>query len=157
MKTLYTLIGYRDDWVDTCRGCVMERFGSMSHFGQYDSIDKVIEFYAQHMVEYDDADSLKNGGSMNFTLMIDQYIVWDNLGDEGSVMYDLDEEWDEFEELIENRRCNLAELAKDRIAELKRDRNSKNKALAELERKKAAEERRKEEMAEFERLSKLYS
>ena len=161
MKTIYTLIGYRDDWVDTCRGCVMESFGAMSHFGQYDNIDKVIEFYAQHMVKFDNEERLKNGGPMDFVLMVNQFIAWTSGGavlyDDGSVIFDLDEEWDEFEDLESSVSINLLELAKDRIVELTVDRDSKNKALEELGRKKKEEEKRKKEMVEYERLSKIYS
>lgn len=161
MKTIYTLIGYRDDWVDTCRGCVMQRFGSMSHFGQYDNIDKVIEFYAQHMVNYDDKERLQNGGSMDFILMVNQLVAWSSGGsvlyDDGSLLFDNDEEWEEFEDLGSSVSINLAELSKDRIAELKADRDSKNKALEQLERKKKAEAKRREELAELKRLSEKYS
>jgi hypothetical protein len=161
MKTILTLIGYREDWVDTCRGCHMQSFGSLSHFGQYNNIDEVIEFYAHHMVKFDDADRLNTGGSMDFLLMVDQIVVWRSngccLNDDGTLIFDLDEEWDEFEALRDDKYVNLHKLAKDRIAELKKDRDSKNKALEELERKKKAEAKRKEEMAEYKRLHRLYS
>lgn len=160
MKTIYTLIGYRENWVDTCRGCVMDRFSSMSHFGQYNNIDKVIEFYAQHMVEFDNKNRLINGGPMDFVLMVNQFVAWTSGGsvlyDDGSMIFN-DDEWEELEELSEGAGVNLAELAKDRIDELKLDRDSKNKALEELERKKKAEENRREELAEYKRLSKIYS
>lgn len=162
MKTIFTLIGYRPYWVDTCRGCVMERFDSMSYFAQYSNLDNIIEDYAKHMVEYDDEDKYNNGGTMDFILMVDQYVVWKTNGsdlyDEGCLSFDNDADWDTWEEAQNNLGIvyDLAVLAKDRIAELKADRNSKNKALVDAAKKREEEQKRKSELAELERLKKKY-
>jgi hypothetical protein len=44
MKTVYTVLAYKEDNVDTCRGCVMDRWGSDFQYGVFDTIEEAAQF-----------------------------------------------------------------------------------------------------------------
>lgn len=47
MADTITIIAYRSDGIDTCRGCVMERFSSEFDMGIFDDIKPAAVYYAK--------------------------------------------------------------------------------------------------------------
>lgn len=123
----------------------------MFHFGQYNKLEDVIAFYADHMVKYTNEDRLNSGGAMSFILLADGYVAWrspyHSLYDEGTMQFSHEVDWDEWEEKNEQAYLDLDELAKVSILELKAAKDTKYKAELEKAKKEQEEEDRKYELA----------
>ena len=109
MKDVYTLIGYRENYSTSCRGCVMNRYDSLFEVKQFITLDEVIEAYTNGKVIEGFYD-YEYPNPMDYCLMLNGVVVFDELYVDKLILDDEDE-W----ELVDNMRVDLSGLAEASI------------------------------------------
>lgn len=127
---IFTLIAYRPNGIDTCRGCVMDRSDSDLDIRSYDSIEEV----ATSIFEYNEIsrNSDREYCEYDLTVLINGYQRYETSDDsEGERIHNLFEMIDEYENIAKEKDKKKKEEAA-RLLEIKlkeeRDRNAKLKA-----------------------------
>jgi hypothetical protein len=148
--TTYTVLAYREDAVDTCRGCVMDRSSSAFEVKCFQSNDEAIKYWAEK--RYADTTSERHLASWELTLLVDG-LDRDSWWDVNSQAYDaglVDEPaFYGMDSLSEPYLQELRVEAAERVRIVSEEKAAK---AAEARRVAAIEEGRKE-LAEFTRLS----
>ncbi len=141
--TTYTVVAYRPDGVDTCRGCVMNRSSSDFELRCFQDLQAAAQWQADKLM---DSPSGREYCSWEFTLLVDGLDAdswWQLHGDS-----DLEEPpFDQYRKLVdkawavrkkaEEEKARLAQEVAEREAALKRERDAQAKEArerAELER-----------------------
>lgn len=145
MFKFLTLITYREDGVDTCRGCVMDRSSSDFSLNVFTDIESLVQHWAKHRWNLPEG---REFCETEYTLLID--------GAEPYTCHDLEFEHEELRRQISKR---LDEVLDDmnrahqaHQAELEQQLRTK----AALEAQAAARRKEEQERLELVRLQKLY-
>jgi len=145
MKDKYTLIGYRENYSNSCRGCEMERYSSAFDVSQYETLEEVIEAYAK---EKGVEEGYDHAGPMDFVLLKNGNIIFDEAWMATKVYSEEEEE--------EEESIDLGELAKGRIEELKQGTLAEAKRKAEKERAKKEANKKAADLARLAELKAQY-
>lgn len=135
--TTYTVVAYRPDGVDTCRGCVMDRSSSDFELRCFQDLTEAARWQADKLM---DSPSGREYCSWEFTLLVD------GMDDNGwwEVYGDSDREeppFDQYRRLVDEawaarkkakeEQARLAQEAAEREAALKRERDAQAKEARE--------------------------
>ena len=87
----YTLIEYTSSGVDTCRGCVMDRWGSDFYISYFDEREELINYYAKKKVE--ETTRERNTGHIEFTVLINGHNEYNCIWNDDLMAYELEDEF----------------------------------------------------------------
>ena len=145
MFKFLTLITYREDGVDTCRGCVMDRSSSDFSLNVFTDIESLVQHWAKHRWNLPEG---REFCETEYTLLID--------GADPYTPHELEFEHEELRSQISKRLDEVLDdmnrVHKAHQAELEQQR----KAKAALEAQAAARRKEEQERLELVRLQKLY-
>lgn len=148
--TVYTLVAYRPNGVDTCRGCVMGQSDSDFAMGTFKSADEAAQFWAQK--RWDDLGRGREACHWEVTVLIngvsrdDLWQIDDNLYDELEPLFDD----------LHQRNEQAFKALQDKDAEEKRVQAQKEEQARRAQQARAAQEKRTRDLAELARLQELY-
>lgn len=136
---IFTLIAYRPNGIDTCRGCVMERSDSDLEINSYDNIEDI----ATSIFKYNEIseNSDREYCEYDLTILINGYQRYETSDDaEGERIYNLFEMIDDYQSIVKEKDKNKKEEAA-RLLEikLKEDRERNAKLTAEEDERKRLE------------------
>lgn len=127
---IFTLIAYRPNGIDTCRGCVMDRSDSDLEINSYDNIEDI----ATSIFKYNEIseNSDREYCEYDLTILINGYQRYETSDDaEGERIYNLFEMIDDYQSIVKekdkNKKEEAARLLEIRLKE-ERERNLKLEA-----------------------------
>ncbi len=146
--TTYTVVAYREDGVDTCRGCVMDRSSSAFDLRTFQSADEAAAWQADKLMT---SPSGREYCSWEFTWLVDGLDAdswWQVHGES-----ELEEpDFYGFQKLVDEklRALKAAQAERERLAKEEADRQ------AALEQARKQQEKEARERAELKRLQEKY-
>jgi hypothetical protein len=147
--TTYTVIAYRPDGIDTCRGNVMDRSSSELDVRCFQDLDGAVKFWAEK--QYDSTVSERHFCSWELSLLVDGMDdnLWSELNDDSLDVLRPDPPWWKINDLSKPHvdALRLTAVEKARKAEEAR------KAKSEEALRQAAAKKELDDQAEFQRLS----
>lgn len=87
----YTLIEYTSSGVDTCRGCIMDRWNSDFDISYFDDREKLIKYYAKKKAE--ESTRERNTGLIEFTVLINGRNEFNCIWNDDLMAYELEDDF----------------------------------------------------------------
>lgn len=119
---IFTILAYKENWVDTCRGCIMDSGDSDFEFSSFSDINEAIEYASQFRYK-----SMIENGTYQITLLCNgiEYYYSD---------VELDIDWESKVREIATERYNtyLNKKEKDRLDAIEKEKQREQQKELEL-------------------------